>query len=181
LRGFQSLVSQNFSQSVSIPSNLYGLKITEQVKVLWAFESDELQHMFAVHSADLLTVHVHSANANSITRVQAWLKKSIGSRTLEMVVKLNAKIYISEAYQFVDRRSTSPPCHCFRRIRPGPLLLYLRVSTVLQRILGALPEGGPSVTSLKEVQKASSSPNGSNYFHNNSKYFDNNSNYVAII
>jgi hypothetical protein len=30
LRGFQSLVSQNPLQSVSIPSNPYGLKITEQ-------------------------------------------------------------------------------------------------------------------------------------------------------
>jgi hypothetical protein len=30
LRGFQSLVSQNLSQSVSIPYNPYGLKITEQ-------------------------------------------------------------------------------------------------------------------------------------------------------
>jgi hypothetical protein len=30
LRGFQSLISQNPLQSVSIPSNLYGLKITEQ-------------------------------------------------------------------------------------------------------------------------------------------------------
>jgi hypothetical protein len=31
LRVFQSLVSQNLSQSVSIPFNPYGLKITEQV------------------------------------------------------------------------------------------------------------------------------------------------------
>jgi hypothetical protein len=30
LRGFQSLISQNLSQSVSIPSNPYRLKITEQ-------------------------------------------------------------------------------------------------------------------------------------------------------
>jgi hypothetical protein len=30
LRGFQSLVSQNFLKSVSIPFNPYGLKITEQ-------------------------------------------------------------------------------------------------------------------------------------------------------
>jgi hypothetical protein len=30
LRGFQSLASQNPSQSVSIPFNPYGLKITEQ-------------------------------------------------------------------------------------------------------------------------------------------------------
>jgi hypothetical protein len=30
LRGFQSLASQNPSQSISIPSNPYGLKITEQ-------------------------------------------------------------------------------------------------------------------------------------------------------
>jgi hypothetical protein len=30
LRGFQSLISQNLLQSVSIPSNPYGLKITEQ-------------------------------------------------------------------------------------------------------------------------------------------------------
>jgi hypothetical protein len=30
LRGFQSLVSQNPPQSVSIPFNPYGLKITEQ-------------------------------------------------------------------------------------------------------------------------------------------------------
>jgi hypothetical protein len=30
LRGFQSLVSQNSLQSISIPSNPYGLKITEQ-------------------------------------------------------------------------------------------------------------------------------------------------------
>lgn len=63
--------------------------------------------MFVVHSADLLTGHVHSANANSITRVQAWLKKSIGNRTLEMVVKLNVESYISEAYQFVDRLNIS--------------------------------------------------------------------------
>jgi hypothetical protein len=30
LRGFQSPVSQNPLQSISIPSNPYGLKITEQ-------------------------------------------------------------------------------------------------------------------------------------------------------
>jgi hypothetical protein len=30
LRGFQSLASQNPPQSISIPSNPYGLKITEQ-------------------------------------------------------------------------------------------------------------------------------------------------------
>jgi hypothetical protein len=41
LRGFQSLVSQNLSQSVSIPSNPYGLKITEQALrglLHWALE-----------------------------------------------------------------------------------------------------------------------------------------------
>jgi hypothetical protein len=35
------------------------------------------------------------------------LKKSIGNRTLEMVVKLNVESYISEAYQFVDRLNIS--------------------------------------------------------------------------
>jgi hypothetical protein len=30
LRGFQSIVSQNLSQSISFPSNPYRLKITEQ-------------------------------------------------------------------------------------------------------------------------------------------------------
>jgi hypothetical protein len=51
-----------------------GIKRTRP-KVLWAFESDELQQMFVVHSADLLTRHVHSANANSITRVQAFAEE----------------------------------------------------------------------------------------------------------
>jgi hypothetical protein len=37
LKGFQSLVSQNSLQSVSIPSNPYGLKITEQALNVLSF------------------------------------------------------------------------------------------------------------------------------------------------
>jgi hypothetical protein len=36
---FQSLISQNFSRSISIPSNLYRLKITEQSLNKQAFEA----------------------------------------------------------------------------------------------------------------------------------------------
>jgi hypothetical protein len=38
LRGFQSPVSQNSLQSVSIPSNPYGLKITKQALKGWRLE-----------------------------------------------------------------------------------------------------------------------------------------------
>jgi hypothetical protein len=96
LRGVQSLVSQNLSQSVSIPSNPYGLKITEQaVKDSikgWCFEWVTMEN----HHKSL---HARSRRHPDV-RVPSWIEAPTDLEVVE------ARVLLAEIASFKDRDLT---------------------------------------------------------------------------